>query len=129
MRAFNSCTKQESGGRTLQDWLTTVRDASLPTSWLSFSLTPLMELLNLFSNKTEMMCREPWHSPQVFVAGEKREWLSLCFPPFNWGGILFPQSSAKAPPQTCSHFTGQNWVTCLSLFLAENRDCRMNSNQ
>lgn len=120
MRAFNSCTKQESGGRLLQHWLTTVRDVSLPISWLSFSITPLIQLLNLFSKKKK---KNEVHraSNLVFIAGGEWQWPSLLVSLFLTREELSPQSSAKPLPETSSHFTGQSWVSSLSLPLAEER--------
>lgn len=76
------------------------------------------------------MSKEPWNSSQVFIAGGKREWLSLRVSLFLIREEFFPQSSVKPPPQTSSHFTGQGWVTCFSLYLAEEkRDNTMSLNQ
>lgn len=98
MRAFNSCTKQESGGRLFQHWLTTVRDASLLVSWLSFSITPLTQLLNLFSNKKRNDVHRAWNLPHLHGRRRMTVAISSCLSLFNQGRII-PPKLCQAPSQ------------------------------
>lgn len=57
----------------------------------------------------------------IFMAGGEWQWPSLLVSLFLTREELSPQSSAKPLPETSSYFTGQSWVTSLSLPLADER--------